>query len=202
MACVRSGPRSFAVLQVGRQGKVREKIEDVPAQLRAACAVFRRAPSEDDALPADLLELVESRDAPFGLNPALPRRVRASGSARHVHLVPGNGLLAQHGAGGDSVVSTEQALSGENGGTAFRGTGRLEVFALMPDGVTNVSIVRRDGRVIPVAIDDHAFAVTVEATSPTELPYEVVYVLDGARRSWRVPGADDEGSACAPQPGS
>jgi hypothetical protein len=162
--------------------------------LRAAYAVFRRERSPADALPAAVVSgSLSAADPAWGLDADTSRVVRRAGDARAWYLVPGDGLLGcydEHGGG--VVMGLEQALTGENVGSSFRGTERLQVSGLLPDGVTAVTVVRRNGDGVTVDVPDHVYAVDVSAATTEQLPSQVRYALGGREHRVRVPGADDE----------
>jgi hypothetical protein len=167
-------------------------LADIPLELRDAYSAFRRDRSHDDVLPAGTTDAFPAFGEPrFGLNADLSRLVRAADGTT-AYLVPGDGVLAVIDRGGGGVAGLHQALDGTSVGTSFRGTGRLQVLGLLPDGVDQVAVVRRNGDAIIVLVPDHLYAVDVHATVSGELPAEVRFVLGGRERRLRVPGADDE----------
>jgi hypothetical protein len=167
-------------------------LADIPLELREAYSAFRRDRSHDDVLPAGTTDAFPAFGEPrFGLNADLSRLVRAADGTT-AHLVPGDGVLAVIDRGGGGVAGLHQALDGTSVGTSFRRTGRLQVLGLLPDGVDQVAVVRRNGDAITVLVPDHLYAVDVHATVSGELPAEVRFVLGGRERRLRVPGADDE----------
>jgi hypothetical protein len=159
-------------------------INQIPADLRAAYLAFRRERRPDDALTPHTRAFPALRDTQMGLNAELSRHVRAADGTT-AHLVPGEGVLA-------IILGLFQALDGTGIGTRFRGTGRLQIVGLLPDGVHTVTVVRRNGDEIDVKVPDHLYAADVQATSPEELPAVVRFDLGGQERELRVPGADDE----------
>jgi hypothetical protein len=167
-------------------------LADIPLELRGAYSAFRRDRSRDDVLPAGTTDAFPAFGEPrFGLNADLSRLVRAADGTT-AHLVPGDGVLAVIDRGGGAVAGLRQALDGTSVGTSFRGTGRLQVLGLLPDGVDQVAVVRRNGEAITALVPDHLYAVDVHATVSDELPAEVRFVLGGRERRLHVPGADDE----------
>jgi hypothetical protein len=167
-------------------------INQIPADLRAAYRAFRRERRPDDALTPQTRAFRALRDTQMGLNAELSRHVCAADGTT-AHLVPGDGVLAMIERGGSgSVLGLFQALDGTGIGTRFRGTGRLQIVGLLPDGVQTVTVVRRNGDEIDVKVPEHLYAADVHATSPQELPAVVRFDLGGQERELRVPGADDE----------
>jgi hypothetical protein len=163
----------------------------VPDQLSSAYAAFRRERRPDDVLHPGHLSLPSFREPAFALNPDLSRAVRAADGTT-AYLVPGDGVLAVIDRGGGGVAGLHQALDGTILGTSFRGTGRLQVLGVVPDGVREVVIERRNGDMISEPVNDHLYAVVVVATTPDELPDRVHLKLGDHERHLRVPGADDE----------
>jgi len=107
--------------------------------------------------------------------------------------VPGDGVLGFYEqAGAGAVLSIDRAVSGESVGSAFRGTGRLEVWGLLPDGADRVTITRRNGQTIEASVSDHVYAVIIEARTADTLPANVRYLLNDGARINPVPGADEE----------
>jgi hypothetical protein len=166
-------------------------INQIPADLMAAYGAFRRERRPDDALTPHTRAFPALRDTQMGLNAELSRHVRAADGTT-AHLVPGEGVLAIIERGGGSVLGLFQALEGTGIGTRFRGTGRLQIVGLLPDGVHTVTVVRRNGDEIDVKVPEHLYAADVHATSPEELLAVVRFDLGGQERELRVPGADDD----------
>ncbi len=136
---------------------------------------------------------VELGESSWGLNPALSRMVRTSEPARPMFLVPGDGLLGVYEPGGSGgVLPFDRAVTGESVGSAFRGTGRIEVSGLLPDTVGHVAVVRRNGEVIETSVPENVYAVMVDAGTADALPSHIRFVLDGEERVIAVPGADEE----------
>jgi hypothetical protein len=168
-------------------------IGDSLEALRAAYQVFRRERSPGDVLPPVLAQRSLSvADPAWGLDAELSRVVRRAGDGRPWFLVPGDDVVGFYDERGSGfVLGLEQALTGENVGSSFRGTGRLEVTGLLPDGATDVMIMRRNGEGILMQIPDHVYCVTVVAATADQLPSEVRYALGGHEHRVSVPGADD-----------
>ena len=167
-------------------------IDGVPPELMAAYRAFRRERRPDDGLDPGMLRAFPSFGDPrMGLNPAMSRRVLAADGTA-AYLVPGDGVVALIDDWGGSVLGIDQALDGTGIGTSFRGTGRLRVQGLLPDGVDAVRIVRRNGDEIRVTVSEHLYAADVHAATSKELPAEVLFSNRGRERRLRVPGADDE----------
>lgn len=166
-------------------------INEIPAELRAAYGAFRRERRPDDALTPHTRGFLALRDSQMGLNAELSRHVCAADGTT-AHLVPGDGVLAIIERGGGSVLGLFQALDGTGIGTSFRGTGRLQIVGLLPDGVHTVTVVRRNGDEMDVKVPEHLYAADVHATNPEALPAVVRFDLGGQERELRVPGADDE----------
>jgi hypothetical protein len=144
-------------------------LADTLPELRDAYSAFRRERRRDDVLPAGTTDAFPAFGEPrFGLNADLSRLVRAADGTT-AHLVPGEGVLAVIDRGGGAVAGLHQALDGTSVGTRFRGTGRLQVLGLLPDGVDQVAVIRRNGAAITVPVPDHLYAVDVQATVPDEL---------------------------------
>jgi hypothetical protein len=173
-------------------------LADAPQELRDTYSAFRRDRRRDDVLGPRAKDFLSFNEPTFRLNPDLSRLVRAADGTT-AHLVPGDGVLAivEHGG---AVARLQQALDGTTVGTSFRGTGRLRVWGLLPDGVDEVTVVRRNGDPIIEPVSDHLYAVEVHATVPDELPAEVRFVLGGRERRLAVPGADDEVLHIGPPP--
>ena len=139
-------------------------VEAVADELLAAFSVFRRAANPADSAPQEVVRSVELGEPSWGLNPALSRMVRTSEPARPMFLVPGDGLLGVYEPGGSGgVLSVDHAVTGENVGSAFRGTGRIEVSGLLPDTVGHVAVIRRNGEVIETSVPENVYAVIVDA---------------------------------------
>jgi hypothetical protein len=171
-----------------------EVITQIPVELTALYGAFRRERHVDDALtPGHLGAFPAFDDRPMGLNPDLSRRVRAADGTA-AYLVPGDGVVAiiDERTGGGSVIGIQQALDGTGISTSFRGTGRLQIDGLLPDGVDAITIVRRNSDEIGLQVPDHLYAAEVYAEAPEELPDVVRFNLDGREQRLRVPGADDE----------
>lgn len=166
-------------------------IREVPEELRAGYAVFRRSRRPPDELTTRHARAPQLSEAAYGLNPSLSRAARTS-SGTVVMLVPGDGLLAELWDGGLSVGSIEQALGGESVGTSFRGTGRLQVFGVLPDGVDEVLVTRRSGKSVRLEVPDHAYEVEMVGATVHELPWRVEFRLGGHVRRLDIPGADPE----------
>ena len=168
-------------------------IDKVPVELLRAFNAFRRAAEPYDAAPPTVAGSVALAEPSWGLNPALSRVVRTNDPTRRFFLVPGDGVLGFYEEGGaGAVLSVDQAVTGQTVGSAFRGTGRLEVSGLLPDGVDQVTITRRNGQTIEASVPDHVYAVIIDARTADTLPANVRYLLNDGVRISPVPGADEE----------
>jgi hypothetical protein len=168
-------------------------IDKVPVELLGGFNAFRRAAEPDDVAPPTVVRSVALAEPSWGINPALSRAVRTTDPVRRFFLVPGDGVLGFYEEGGaGAVLSIDKAVSGESVGSTFRGTGRLEVSGLLPDGVDRVTITRRNGQTIDASVPDHVYAVIVEARTADTLPANVRYLLNDGVRINPVPGADEE----------
>lgn len=166
-------------------------IREIPEELRAACSVFRRARSPRDELTTRQSCAQPFAEEAFGLNPSLARAARTA-SGVVVMLVPGAGLLADLWSGGGGVGAIEQFVRGETVGTFFRGTGRLQVTGVVPDGVEEVVVTRRNGTSVRLQVPEHAYEVEMTATTIGELPWQVEFRLGGRQCRAGVPGSDPE----------
>ncbi len=112
---------------------LRVVIEAAANELLAAFSAFRRSANQADSAPQEVVRSVALGEPSWGLSPALSRMVRTSEPARPMFLVPGDGLLGVYEPGGSGgVLSFDQTVTGGCVGSAFRGSGRIEVSGLLP----------------------------------------------------------------------
>jgi hypothetical protein len=169
-------------------------IHGVPVELLRTFSAFRRAAEPEDVAPPPMVvRSVGLAEPRWGLNPALGRVVRTEDPTRRFFLVPGDGLLGFYDEQGNgAVLPVDHAVTGQSVGSAFRGAGRLEVSGLLPDGVDQVTITRRNGQTIEASVPDHVYAVIIDVRTADALPANVRFLLNDGVRINRVPGADEE----------
>jgi len=109
------------------------------------------------------------------------------------YVVPGThaiGCYDDRGSGGTFDLAT--TMAGGSITTSFRGTGRLLITGLVPDHLTDLRLVRRNGSTVAVDTHDNLYAILASARTVEQLPDHIQFVLDDHQHFVDVPGADDQ----------
>jgi hypothetical protein len=179
----------------------RPPVRSVDATLASRLAVFRRARGRADELPAGSLRGPVRN---LGVNEGLARRV-AREASDGVFVVPtqdGACITAVRGGvacAGDvdivagNLITSQMCVPG-------LANGRLRVLGVLPDGVSEATVTRRDGTTNALELDDNAYVVENPNAEPGKTPVAVTWIADGARSSIAVPLPADLPADCSAEP--
>lgn len=165
-----------------------DAVRQVDPEQSSRYAVLRRERVATDELPADHRGFVDDQmTKDNGAAARLSRRATNTPSGRPVFVLPGRGWIcvyAVRGEGGSGGCNrTSEALKGYIVGTSAVAPGVTQVVGLVPDGVSEVRLVGKDGSVERAAPDGNAFVfetarlprsvqwgdVAIDVVSPHEL---------------------------------
>lgn len=183
VAAVAKPSRAVAVRSLRRRiegtadgGALKAHLADaVVSEAATGLAVFARARSAADAVPANLLESL----APIAVDAAESRLAFASGG-NSVYLVPdGEGICLVDTSGSESgcfrmseVLSTGSVQSKECG-QGLPNPQTIEIAGVIPNRVTEAAVVLSDGTKRPLTISGNAFVTQLARSGPLPTRIEV-----------------------------
>ncbi len=135
-------------------------IDVVPAKQGEMFSILRREQLEDDQLPQDRRDgFTGGRLGQLGLNTSLARR--ATTQIGDIWVIPGNGWIALGGHGAVATPAEVVARQGTVMWTSREGKGI--VFGLVPDGVSEVTLVDHEDASINVLVNDNVYGAILNA---------------------------------------
>ena len=137
------------------------RVESVPQDQASAFAILRRPQVEGDSLPEERWPSLEGgMVGRLGLNPSLARR--ASTDAGDAWVIPGNGFVCLD-CGGACCNTAEAAAAGQIvTWTSTRSGDRCIVHGLVPDGVSEVTLVTTTGATGEVSVRDNVYGAVLD----------------------------------------
>lgn len=174
---------------VGTPGSRIDRARAVPSAVAAKLGVFRTAQHPDDrptvgrpsrAFTPDIdVAYAEST----GMNLDLARLVHRG---KRIFAIPGSDVLCLVNAGG-SAACLPDATIGRAFGTQSCGadlpSGVVSVSGLVADSVSSVSVRKRDGSSVPVAVQSNFAYIELEVSGDAQLPIAVDLVQGGKATS-------------------
>lgn len=141
-------------------------------------SVLARARSAKDDLPALAVERIRQSGRGFGIDPAKARHGVTTPSGHAIFVVPGDGMVGLYDSSGGGGFSTvEHAASGEMVMVDLCAPGltggKVRVYGLLPDGVSDVALVRRSGATTPLQTENNVYAAELQVTGdpPTSVQW-------------------------------
>ena len=153
-----AGPVSEAV------GADADPVSSVPPEQSAAIAELRRARTSDDALPPRWQALLTDGGDHWGANPDLSRR-----TAPGVWLVPGRGYTClasatpDDGGLGFGCARPADVRNGLLSPSDLDAGGDGVLTGVVPDGVTSVALVDRDGSSRTADVDRNTYRAAIDS---------------------------------------
>lgn len=147
---------------------------------------MRRAQTAADRLPASV---ADGSQLPYGANVALSRRV-AWGNGTEVFAVPARGVICtvvpdREGTSSTGCQPTDWIVRGNGTGPALIHLAEIDkVYAVVPDGVESVTLTRKSGKTLGVAIQNGGYYVEVPTSDP---PRTVAYDGPNGHVTQQVP---------------
>jgi hypothetical protein len=175
LACVAGGGGAFAIAEDDVQpAPVAETeaaeaapVEEVPADQAAEVRQLERPQTSDDAMPSayeDELTDEANADEHYGANPDLSRR-----TAPGVWVMPGDGHVCmanttpQEGDLGLSCATPRDVKRGLLAPADIDANGNGIVTGVVPDGVTEVKVVDKNGDSRTVAVERNTYRAAIDA---------------------------------------
>ncbi len=129
---------------------------------------LRRPQTAADRLPTSVAD--RSR-VPYGANVALSRRV-AWGNGTEVFAVPARGVICtivpgRNGTSTGGCQPTDWIVRGNGTGPALIHSAQIDkVYAVVPDGVESVTLTRKSGKTLDIAVQDGGYYIEVPTSDP------------------------------------
>lgn len=150
-------------------------VAEAPKALAPEFAVFSKARTADDQLPAMAQESAAKYPV-LGVNPALSHRVLTRGD-RTLFAVPANDAACLVVAASDSSTMgcdrvESIGVDGREPGLILIGD-RVSFYSFVPDGVDHVTVTFASGKTLDSPVENNAYLVEVAtADGPTSVSYE------------------------------
>jgi hypothetical protein len=169
-------------------------------ELRRHYGIFRREAQVGDGRGVD-----DPTARSFGADPARARHATTTTSGAAVFLTPGiDGLcIGTSRAGNVTCGSTDAAVAGRVLVSVIYGgipADTIHVYGAVPDGITQVSVQRRDGSSVALPVKDNVYV--LETSKRSSLPSTVAWKSAGATTTISAAVPADAGETVCAVPGA